>query len=176
MSNPQTTVTAAPEIGMPGQIACNPGDAVVRSKFSEEASASLPFGVMLMAGTNDNGAKNFTANTGRCVGVTVFNQGFERTRQLDDNGIRPGVSVGLLEIGSIFVRVQDAVTPASQVHVRAVIGAGPGDVLGQFRGAKDGAETIDITAFARYKTSAGAGEIAEVEIDLTNQALQVADS
>jgi hypothetical protein len=81
----------------------------------------------------------------------------------------------VLRKGRIFVRPEDAVTPTSEVHVRAV--ATVAEVAGAFRGTNDGTtDTIDITGFAKWHTSAGAGEIAILEIDMTQASLAVADS
>ena len=172
----QTEVLDRMPIGIPGQLAdlhtAEFGD--VMSVTNEEAAAEIPFGVMVKAGTADDSAKLLAANTDKLRGITVFAHNFSKPVQLGDTGLKPGVTFGLLRKGRIYVRVEDAVTPASEVHVRAV--AAGLEVKGAFRGTDDGTDTIDITAFAKFICSADAGEVAVVEVDMTNASLQVADS
>lgn len=176
MAAPQTTVTLAPDIGVPGQIPSMDGvqDAVVNSKTSKEASASIPFGVMVKQGTLDDDILIMTAAVNKLAGVTCWAQDFARPSELDANGIRPGTTVGVVFIGPVLVVVEDAVTPSSSVRIRHTTGAG-GTVIGSFRGTAEATHTIDATGFARYLTSAGAGGIAAVYVDLANAALAVAD-
>ncbi len=71
--------------------------------------------------------------------------------------------------GTIWVRPEDAVTPASGVFVRTTANAGVGTALGAFRGTDDGGNTEDISAFARWLTSSEGGAeggLAQLEINL----------
>jgi hypothetical protein len=173
----QTDVTTAPDIGVPGQMADFQtfGDGVNFSKSSEEASAGIPFGVMVAVGTADDGALLIAANTDALSGVAMFAEEFHRTSELDTDGLQPGATFGVLWEGAILVRVENAVTPASTVHVRATAN-GPLTQKGAFRGGKDGAHTIDCSGFARYLTSADTGGIAVVYIDMADAHLAAADS
>ena len=180
----QTEILSRMPIGIPGQLAdlhtAEFGDVV--SETNEEASAELPFGVMVKAGTGDDLVKNITTTADKLVGVIVHAQNFAIPVQLGETGLKPGVTFGVLRRGRIYVRVEDAVTPDDEVHVRAVIGGANGygeagaESHGAFRGSDDGTDTIDITAFARWITSAEAGEVAVVEIDMNQASLAVADT
>lgn len=180
----QTEVLDRMPIGIPGQLAdlhtAEFGDVV--SATSEEASAEVPFGVMVKDGTDDDLVKNVNATNNKLAGITVFAHNFDYPVQRGDVGLKPGVTFGVLRKGRIYVRVEDAVTPASEVHVRAVTGGVNGygtagaETAGAFRGTQDATDTIDITGFAKYTSSADAGEIATVEIDMNQASLAVADS
>jgi hypothetical protein len=71
--------------------------------------------------------------------------------------------VSILRKGYMFVLVEDAVTKGGGVYVRYAAGAG-GTQLGACRSADPGSEAALLPS-ARYETSAGAGELAVVEIN-----------
>lgn len=170
----QTTVTTRMPVGFPGIIANlhSMADGDVHSKVSQEASASIPFGVMVQAGSNDDGVLLLTATSNRLVGVATHHNAYS-DREADDNGVKPKMTLGVLNVGQVYVTVENAVTPASEVHVRAVVAGA--EVKGAFRAGADGTDTIDISAFARFLTSAGAGEVALLDIDMRNAPLAAAD-
>lgn len=185
----QTTVDTKPALGIPGQLATFKAqdDASVASKQSFEASASIPFGVFVKddsAANGDDAVKLITTTADLLAGVTVFSQNFNHNHQVDANGdIVPGVFFGVLEEGDIFVLVEDAVTPASEVHVRAIIGGTNGygaagaENHGAVRGTADSTDCIDVTSIARFKTSADAGGIAVLSWrGTTNRGLALADT
>lgn len=162
---PQTAVSAL-LIGVDGQLAdlwteLN-GD--VAPLISEEASAEIPFGVAVKKGAADDGALKLTAITEAVHGIVVYSPLFSKPDELGDVGLKPKVSFGVLRVGRILARPENSVTPASGVFVRAV--ATGNEVAGAFRGTADGTDTIDISAFASWRSTAGAGELAVLEIDL----------
>lgn len=171
----QTEVLTRMPIGIPGELAdlhtAEFGDVV--SAVNAEAAAEIPFGVMVKQGTDDDDVKLLAAQADAIKGIVVFGQNFSKPVQLGSTGLKPGISFGILRKGRIFVLTEDAVTPLSEVHVRAIaVGA---ELKGAFRGTADGADTIDITGLAKWVTSAGVGEIAILEIDMTQSSLATAD-
>lgn len=169
----QDTVLSRMPIGIPGQLAdlhtAEFGDVV--SAVNDEAAAELPFGILVkhQAGAMDKAA--LPTAIANLLGVTVFAHNFAKPVQLGDTGVKPDVSLGVLRKGRIYVTAVDAVTPADEVHVR-IGGVGQ---KGSFQKAAVVGETIDITAFAKWCGSAGAGGVVELEIDMTNAALATAD-
>jgi hypothetical protein len=172
----QTEVATTPDLGLEGQLAtafsAGKGDVVART--SDEASASLPFGKMVMIGATDETVHNIAANTSILDGIIVHAHGYHRDLELDDDGLRPGCTFDVLRVGAIIVRSEDAFGPSTGVHVRAVV-AGD-EIKGSFRGADDGTDTIDCSAFCRWLTSGDAGELGVLDINMTMAALQAADS
>lgn len=87
----------------------------------------------------------------------------------EDDAIFANEAANVLRKGTIWVRPEDAVTPASGVFVRITANAGTGTALGAFRGADDGGNSEDIGGFCRWVTSSvgGAkGALAKLEINL----------
>lgn len=73
-------------------------------------------------------------------------------------------AVAVLRKGRIFVEVEEAVTPDSDVFVRHTAGGG-GSELGIFRTDADTASAVQVTN-ARFKSSAAANGVAILEINL----------
>lgn len=177
MTAPQTTVLATPDIGVPGQIADLNGaaDAITFSKTNKEASASMPFGIMVKQGTLDDDVLLLTAAANKLAGIVLFDHDFHRDSELTSAGLKPGTTFGVGWQGPFLVTVEDAVTPASGVHIRHTTGVG-GTQPGAFRGTAEATHTLDASAFARFLSSAGVGGVAELWIDLSNAALATADT
>ena len=177
---PQTAVTTAPLAGVPGQIAdlytaLNGG---IDSHTSGEASAEIPFGVMVIRGATDNACLNLHTSAAAMeqllLGITVRSNEFSVGLEIGPlGGLLPGCTFGVGKVGRFWVRVEDAVDPGDPVRVRAVVAGA--EVKGAFRTAADSTDCIDISAFAKWLTSAGAGEMAEVWINMVNGALANAD-
>lgn len=89
-----------------------------------------------------------------------------------NDGVPANDAANILRSGTILVRPEDAVTPATVgVFVRVVANTGVGTALGGFRGVTDGANTRDISAVARWATSSqgGAdGALAQLILNLPN--------
>lgn len=176
----QTAVAAAPDFGVPGDIADlqTARSGVIDSAKSEETSAEIPFGVMTCQGTADEGAKllntSAAAMVGKLLGISVRSHDFAIGSELGSTGLKPGAMFGCGKKGRFKVLVEEAVTPSSDVRVRAV--AAGDEVKGAFRATADGADCVDCSAFCKYITSAGEDEVAVVEVDMANSNLAVADA
>jgi hypothetical protein len=175
----QDEVATAPDVGVAGDIADlnTAKNGVIDSATSEEASAEIPFGTMVIQGTADNGAKQLHTSAAvseqLLLGIAVRSHDFAVGSELGDTGLKPGATFGVLKKGRAWVAVEDAVAPGDPVRVRAVVAGN--EVKGAFLTAADSTDAIDISAFAKWRTSADAGDLAVVEIDMTNSALAVAD-
>lgn len=178
---PQTSVTTAPLVGAPGE----PADGLtarigrVNSRTSEEASANLRPGVMVQKGTGDYGVKVLTATTNKLVGIVV------RTHDVSDlqfdlvsatgNGYKPGATVPVASSQRWFVLIEENVAPGLDVRVRCVVAGS--EVAGAFRTTADSTDCIEITPLARWvRTALAADGVGELEIDMSNIDLAVADT
>lgn len=181
---PQTSVSARMTVGIVGQIANLQGmkDAVVNSARQAEASAEMPFGVMVCRdGTTPDTAKLLHTSaaamaTNLLEGVTVHGHSYAEPQELADTdagGLKPGATVAILKVGPIWVLPEDTVTPSSDVRVRVVVAGA--EVKGAFRGAADASDCVEITPFARWLTSGSSTVPAIVFVDMTNVALATAD-
>lgn len=142
-----------------------------------EASAEIPFGVMVAHDSTEGFVEllntSAAAMATELAGVSVFGQSYAKTEQLGTTGLKSKVTFDVLQRGRIYVQVEDAVAIGDPVRVRAV--ANGIEVKGAFRTAADGTDCVNISKFARWIRGAGIGELAVVEIDMTNAALAEAD-
>lgn len=171
----QSTVNTSPTIGLPGEPSDlhSATDARVVSATSEEASAEIRTGIMVQAGTGDYGAKILTATTNRLIGITTRSHDFGDL-ELGVTGYLPGATFGVAKSERWFVRIEENVTPASDVRVRCV--AVSAEIAGAFRATADSTDCIDLTPCAKWiRTALAADGIGELEIDMTNIDLAVAD-
>ncbi len=178
MTAQQTSVTATMATAFAGMLADSNDMKRASSKVSEEASAEIPFGVMLCRGTDkDNGAlllnTSAAAMASAMVGVVVHDHAYAKDVELGDTGLKPKVSLNVLTHGRIYVQPEETVHPGDAVRVRAV--ATGDEVFGTFRTTADAADTVNITSFARWVTSGTSSTPAVLELDMT-YALGVADS
>lgn len=143
----------------------------VLSYFNAEASASLPFGIAVAKHAAADDAAGLLADgatAAAVIGITVHHHVTEQ--QLlqgvtpEDAGIPPKSPMPVLKRGRINVKVEEAVTPASPVYVRHT--AGVGEQKGAFRASADGGDAVQLTTGFRFLTSAGAGEMAVLEVNL----------
>lgn len=172
---PQTSVSTSPTLGVPGLIAdMNPNNDL-RSYVNEEASAEIPFGVMVKQGTAADQCKLLASGdtAASFIGVNVYNPSAAKPYVLGDTGIKSKQMCRVMTKGVVWVTVEEAVTPASAVLVRII--ASGAEVAGAFRDTADASDCIDISGFARYLTAAGAGELAQVQIDMNMRGEKAAD-
>jgi hypothetical protein len=167
MAAPQTSVSIQQGVAFDGML----GDASMlkdcRSYVNEEASAEIPFGVMVAQGTGDDGCLKLAATSDKLIGIVVHSHSYQKDNELGSTGLKPTVVLSVLTRGKIWVPVEEAVTPASDVLVRAV--AGGSEVAGAFRDTADSTDCIDISSWARYLTSTTAAGRALLEFDVTNR-------
>lgn len=167
-------------------IAGQPGDqhtarnAHLVTAHSEEAVDKILFGLMLIEGAEQDGAllPNAQAEIDKLLGISVQNNYFSAPDQIDTTGlgVLPGASLAAARTGRWAVRIETDVTRQSEVHVRMV--AAGAEKAGAFRATKDGADTIDISAFAKWVKDATVADddgLAILEINLPNQSLAIAD-
>lgn len=173
----QTAINPNPAIGFPGMLDSGPHDIV--SGISGETSASIPFGVAVVwdptSPASDIHCTLPAGQTNKVRGIVVHEHHYARVwtdangnshGELDADGLRPGVSLNILRKGRILVRAAKAVNPGDRLYVRAVAGAG--EYLGALENASDGTDMIDCTNQGVWLTTAGAGELAWLEVDFTN--------
>jgi hypothetical protein len=149
----QTSYDLHPAIGFPGQIAHPSQFQNVDSAFVEP-SAGLAPGLAVIRGTADNQAAAYT-DAGEAIGVTVARAARETA------AFAEGEAVGVMTKGRIYVVVEDAVSAGDQAFARF---GGTGTV-GAFR---SDADTDAAQLFPGvFVTSAGAGGLAILEVDVT---------
>lgn len=138
-----------------------------------EGAANIPFGVGLKKGAaSDDGYLSPSAAGDLIEGISVHshsrdNRGFSSLLPADA-GVSPGQNFNVLRSGSIYVKVEQAVTAHDVVFCRYAAGAG-GTQLGAFRKDADTATAAQLKG-ARYLTSALAGGFAKLSFDANSAA------
>jgi hypothetical protein len=153
----QTVVLDNPLAGSVGDIAdhwtATNGDIV--SGTSEEASAGIPFGVMVGKGAGRDGALLLAANDDVLKGIAVRAHSYATPQEMialaapaGALGLAPGVTFGVGRTGRYRVLIENDVAIGDPVHVRAVATAG--EVAGAFREVDDGTDTINCSDFCSW--------------------------
>lgn len=128
-----------------------------------ENATSAPYGIGVADGTDpDRQVDHAPDAAGKLRGVLVHSHDNEVGAD-DQNLVDENRAVSVLNAGRIYVEVEEAVTPASVPHLRVAAGAG-GTQLGAWRASVDAASARATTG-TRFLSSAGAGELAILEID-----------
>jgi hypothetical protein len=145
---------------------------VAESLVNSEASASLRFGTMVKKGTNDGDAKVLSASNDVLMGIVMHSDSYAPqfggfTGGLSATGLAPKEPASVMTRGKIFVFVEEDVVQGDRAYVRYAAGAG-GSVMGRFRKSSVANETIDVTKKCRFATSATAGNLAILEVDMMN--------
>ncbi len=170
----QTSVADA-AVSFPGLIA-DARSCEVDSRFSEESATNIPFGVMVVRGTDeDNGVllphTNAATAAPICAGVVVHGHDFSIDTELATDGLKPGVSFRVLRKGRVWVQVEEAVNPGDAVRFRA---AAAGQ-KGAFLKTASAGNTVNISKFAQWMSTVTAAGEALLEIDMVGQADATAD-
>lgn len=171
----QTAVAATMTRAFAGMLSDSSRIKDVRSYVNAEASANMIPGRMVKQGATDDACLLPTAAT-VLLGVVVHSHAYARDIETDDltGGIKPKMTVGVLNKGRIWVEVDEAVAPGNAVRVR-ITSAGGGQ--GTFRKTAGAGLTVNLSAFATWRTSTTGAGIAELEIDMTSAAaLATADA
>lgn len=143
----------------------------VESLINSEASAEIPFGVMVGNGASEGEALKLATTADALAGIVLRSDAYDIPNELGDTGLKPTVVMSVLTRGRCWVPVEEAVAVGGAVRVRAVVvGA---EVAGKFRTTADSTDCIDISAFARWVQ--GGSSLAMVEIDMLMANAAVAD-
>lgn len=174
----QTTVNARMTIAFAGMLADS--DRVVHcdSRFNEEASNEIAFGTAVVRGTTnkDNGAlrphTSAAAAAPLFAGIVVHSHDYARDVELGTTGLKPKVTMQVLQQGRIYVLPEESVAPGDAVRFRAIAGAG---TVGAFRKTADAGNSVDISKFARWITTGSTTVPAVLEIDMAGAKDATAD-
>lgn len=175
---PQTTVQGELAEPFAGAIV-NPDDAHLASKVSAEASAEIPFGVAVLrdATNKDHGVvlphTDAATSAPLLAGVVAHSHAYAKGSELGDSGLKPKVTIQVLEDGQVWVLPEEAVAPGDDVRFRAVA---PGaEQVGAWLKTASAGETVDCSAFARWVSSGDATTPCKLDIDVVAASQAIAD-
>lgn len=141
------------------------GDAGDDDVLSRAAEVAIPFGKLVVLGTDvDNqcalpDAAGDVTTAGLQLGVSLQSHAMEQAA--DRTGYKAQDMVSIMHKGRVYVKVEEAVTPADPPVVRHAAG---GLGLGSFAKTDDANHAL--LANARYLSSAGINGLALLEVDL----------
>ena len=133
---------------------------------------NVPFGVLVVedtTGLSDDRAHLPQATgdittVGKVAGIAIHNHGVEQNKGgINNLGYEPQSAMNVLRKGRVLVTVEDAVVKGGLPFVRFVAAAS--EQLGSFRSDADTSDAVALPD-ARYVTSASAGGLAVIEINL----------
>lgn len=149
-------------------------DDQVDSYAQGEASAEIPFGVMVCqgtaggtSGTPDKAILPVDANSVP-VGVVVHSHDYDSRTELGTTGLKPKTMLSVMRRGRIWVQVEDAVTVNAPAFYRYTSDGGSNTQVGKFRSDADSAKALKVRG-AIYKTAASAGGFAILELDMLTE-------
>lgn len=179
MAAPQTSVTINPSAAFAGMLA-DSGPEYTRSYVNDESSAEMPMGRMCKQGSTDKAALLLSAGTDvdKLLGVVRHTHDYAKDEELGSTGIKPDVMVGVLSQGVIWVEVAEAVAPGDPVRVWHAAGVTvAGALVGQFGKTADATKSILLAPeSARWRSTASAAGLAQLELHLTGETLGTADT
>lgn len=132
------------------------------------SGAGIPYGRAVVfdpgAGTTDLAVKLPSLVGDSIRGVALY----EHAHEPQPNGIADDAMVSICSQGQVWMETEQAVTPASPVFVRynAAGATGTNPAVGKVRLDADTAKAVDMSARARFLTSAAAGGLVLVEWNL----------
>lgn len=161
-----TSVLTDMAVAFPGMVE----EGTIETRVNGEASAEMAFGIAVGQGTADNEAILLAATSDKQVGITAFRQGYIDQLELGDDGLKPGVAVGVVRKGVVWVIVEEDVTPASAVLIRCVVAGA--EQAGAFRDTADASDCATATPYCRFLGSSqtaqdGTTKIARLAFDFT---------
>lgn len=129
----------------------------------------MPFGVMVAKGNSD--VNGILPNGSGIIPIGVLALSFVYDNgpngSLSAVGLRPQAMMNVMRRGRIWVLVEENVTAYDRAFIRFTAGAG-GTQLGAFRKSADSASALDVTKKCQYLTSATAGNLAVLDVDMLN--------
>lgn len=160
----QAAYSAAPGIGFAGQIADSTSVREIITRANGEASAGMPFGVVVGFGSTDSKAILLADANTKIAGIVVRSHVYDPNFDLNSSrDPKPGAVLNIGRKGHFYVTVEEAVVPGDPVFVRHTANGG-NTQKGAFRKSSDSSNAVAITG--RYLSTAGAGEIALVSLNL----------
>lgn len=170
----QTSVSDMPSAAFAGLLV-GTQHTIVGMKNAHASDEMVPGrGVVFKAAAGDQDATLPASETDKFAGVVVHSDVYDRSYTLADGstagelgtaGYKVGAMVNVLRRGQIWAVCEDGCAPGDRLWVRAVAGGAP-EYLGGLNNADDGTDMIDATAVGVWLTSASAGGLAILSLNL----------
>ncbi len=165
----QTTVPALQGAvqGFAGQLA-DASDNDVVTMVSEESSAEIPMGAMVMQGTADDQALLPTSSAAVMVGIVLHSHQYSKDIELGTTGLKPKACLNILRKGRCLVYSETEVVKGLAAFVRHTAES-PDLQTGLFRKDLDTDKAVKVYGVRWAETSSGAGlKLVDVDMLLTS--------
>jgi hypothetical protein len=159
-----------PAAAIAGMLA-NIGEKRVDSYVQAEASAEIAFGLgVAFSAAQDAGtpaqALKLAASTDKIAGIVVHSHAYDVRTELGTVGVKPKAMLGVLQEGDVWVNVEEAVTPTSEVWVRHTANGAGKLNPGEFRTDIDTDKAIRWYG-AQFQTSTTGAGLALLRINMS---------
>jgi hypothetical protein len=181
----QTSINAAGQPqGVAGQLADNAEVVDVVSFFSEESSAEIPFGVGVVAGSDEQGCLLPSGSGDVCVGVSVFGlshlpaNSAGTSGDLGSSGLLPNAGLQVLRKGRILAYLDKSVTSitpySDRPFLRYTADGTTNPQVGAWGKETDSGKNTDMSKCAvfvsgMFTSADGTTKCAVMEVDFTNK-------
>lgn len=161
MAAPQTSVVVQQAVAFAGLAADTASMRDAKSYTNAEASAEIPFGLLVIQGTAADEAKIPSAQADVGVGIVLHSHAYQKDNELGTTGLKPKVVMSALTRGRVWVTTDEAITLASLPRVR-MSGAG----AGTFRATASAGVTKALNGCRFVSASTATPGIAQLEFDI----------
>lgn len=174
MSLIQTSVSATMPKGFAGFATDISSES---SCINTEASAAIPFGVVVVGNTasaqltNPQGVKLPTASGDVVIGITAWAPVTSNDIDTTNDGLRPGRMMRVVGAGRVLVKVENAVVKDARPFFRITANGG-NTQLGAIRADADSANAVELKG-AYFEESGAAGSLVWLRVNaVANRAVQ----
>jgi hypothetical protein len=152
------TFTNANDLGQAGA-----GTMTLAATTANVTGNPIAFGSGVVDGDADDTTQLPSATGFRFIGVAARDQS-EQAIITGVNNYSEGEAVGVFKRGRIWVEVEEAVTPSDDVYLRHTVNGSLDP--GGWRTDADSAKADNVSTWVKYVTSASAGELAKIDVNL----------
>lgn len=136
--------------------------------ISRAAEGAVPFGKFVVLGTDKDNQAKLPAASGDIVAQKVLGVSLhDHARESQNDGLAAGYltkeSMSILKKGMVYVTAEEAVTPSDTVYVRHTVNGAL--TVGSVRKDADTDKAVALAGL-RFMSSAGAGELVKLSVDL----------
>jgi hypothetical protein len=153
----QLTYARTYDVGFEG-MKCDTREDNVVVRRNAEASATIPMGRFVKKGTGDEDALIMTSSADVIEGITVHSHAAD----VDTNGAyNVKAPMSIMQEGAVWMKTEEAVTPADPVYVRYAAGGAGSTARGTVRKSADTAGAVLVRG-ARFESTASANGLVRV--------------
>lgn len=158
----QTDYSTSPAVAFPGL--CGDLKPAYKTHKLNEESVDIPFGVFVVRGTTENKVKLPAAASDEIIGVVESSFWADNQAMSGADGVAAsGGQMSVIEQGTVWVQVEEAVSAGDPVYVRFASDGGSNTQKGKVRKSVDSGRARKVHG-AKFAIGAGSGGYAMVDL------------